>query len=79
MSGDDTYQHSEWLTFMEDRFKVTKKLLNPKDSVLTCTIDEKEYLRLDLLLVQVFSAMQSRWLALRIIMPVWVVLMNLRE
>ena len=56
VSGDDTYRHSKWLTFMEDRLKVAKKLLNPKDSVLICTIDEKEYLRLGLLLEQVFPA-----------------------
>lgn len=39
---------------MEDRLKVAKKLLNPKDSVLIVTIDEKEYLRLGLLLEQLF-------------------------
>ena len=56
VSSDDTYRHSKWLTFMEDRLKVAKKLLNPKDSVLICTIDEKEYLRLGLLLEQLFPS-----------------------
>lgn len=51
---DDVYRHSKWLTFMEDRLKLAKKLLNPKDSVLIVTIDEKEYLRLGLLLEQMF-------------------------
>ncbi len=51
---DDKYRHSKWLTFMEDRLRLTKKLLNPKDSVLIVTIDEKEYLRLGLLLEQLF-------------------------
>lgn len=51
---DDIYRHSKWLTFMEDRLKLAKKLLNPKDSVLIVTIDEKEYLRLGLLLEQLF-------------------------
>lgn len=51
---DDIYRHSKWLTFMEDRLKLAKKLLNPRDSVLIITIDEKEYLRLGLLLEQMF-------------------------
>lgn len=51
---EDTYRHSKWLTFMEDRLRLAKKLLNPKKSVLICTIDEKEYLRLGLLLEQMF-------------------------
>lgn len=50
----DIYRHSKWLTFMEDRLRLAKKLLNPKESVLVVTIDEKEYLRLGLLLEQLF-------------------------
>lgn len=30
---DDKYRHSKWLTFMEDRLRLAKKLLNPKDSM----------------------------------------------
>ena len=51
---DDVYRHSKWLTFMEDRLRACKLLLNPKDSVLIITIDEKEYLRLGMLLQQIF-------------------------
>lgn len=54
VGAEDVYRHSKWLTFMEDRLKLAKKLLNPKDSVLIVTIDEKEYLRLGLLLEQLF-------------------------
>ena len=39
---------------MERRLALAKQLLRPKDSVLMVTIDEKEYLRLGLLLEQVF-------------------------
>jgi adenine-specific DNA-methyltransferase len=53
---DDRYRHSKWLTFMEDRLRVAKQLLNPENSVLICTIDEKEYLRLGLLLENIFSS-----------------------
>jgi adenine-specific DNA-methyltransferase len=39
---------------MERRLKIARELLKPEDSVLIVTIDEKEYLRLGLLLEQVF-------------------------
>ncbi len=54
VDGNDQYRHSKWLSFMEQRLKLAKKLLNPKDSVLIVTIDEKEYLRLGMLLEQIF-------------------------
>lgn len=54
VEGDDLYRHSKWLAMIERRFLVAKELLNPADSVLIVTIDEKEYLRLGLLLEQVF-------------------------
>ncbi|WP_069999858.1 site-specific DNA-methyltransferase [Cellulosilyticum sp. I15G10I2] len=54
VSDDDQYKHSKWLAFMERRLKLAKQLLNPKDSVLIVTIDEKEYARLALLLEQIF-------------------------
>ena len=40
---------------MEKRLKLAKKLLNPQDSVLIVTIDEKEYLHLGCLLEEIFS------------------------
>lgn len=54
VEGDDLYRHSKWLAMMERRLLAAKELLNPRDSVLIVTIDEKEYLRLGLLLEQVF-------------------------
>ena len=54
VESEDLYRHSKWLAFMERRLRVAKKLLNPKESVLIVTIDEKEYLRLGLLLEQIF-------------------------
>lgn len=54
VEGDDLYRHSKWLAMIERRLLVAKELLNPADSVLIVTIDEKEYLRLGLLLEQVF-------------------------
>lgn len=55
VDGNDQYRHSKWLSFMEKRLKLAKKLLNPKDSVLIVTIDEKEYLHLGCLLEEIFS------------------------
>ncbi|MGH2777386.1 MAG: site-specific DNA-methyltransferase [Actinomycetota bacterium] len=52
---DDVYRHSLWLSFMEKRLKLAQRLLNPDDSVLMVTIDEKEFLRLGLLLEQIFK------------------------
>ena len=46
VDSNDQYRHSKWLSMMEKRLKLAKKLLNPKDSVLIVTIDEKEYLHL---------------------------------
>jgi adenine-specific DNA-methyltransferase len=51
---EDSFRHSKWLAFMERRLQLVKSLLNPDDSVLIVTIDEKEYLRLGMLLEQVF-------------------------
>jgi len=51
---NDAYRHSKWLAFMERRLKLAKDLLNPDDSVLIVTIDEREYLRLGMLLEELF-------------------------
>lgn len=55
VDSSDSYRHSKWLSMMEKRLKLAKKLLNPKDSVLICTIDEKEYLHLGCLLNELFQ------------------------
>ena len=54
VEGDDLYRHSKWLAFMERRLLLARELLRPDDSVLLVTIDEKEFLRLGLLLHQTF-------------------------
>lgn len=54
VEGDDLYRHSKWLAMMERRLLIAKELLNISDSVLIVTVDEKEYLRLGLLLEQMF-------------------------
>ncbi len=54
VDGNDTWRHSKWLSMMKKRLELARRLLNPDSSVLIVTIDEKEYLRLGLLLKQVF-------------------------
>ena len=54
VDGNDSWRHSKWLAFMERRLSLSKRLLNPAGSVLIVTIDEKEVLRLGILLEQVF-------------------------
>ncbi len=55
VDGNDNYRHSKWLSFMEKRLLLAKKLLNPANSVLIITIDEKEYHHLRCLLEELFA------------------------
>jgi len=43
---------------MERRLRIARELLNPENSVLILTIDKKEYLRIGLLLEQIFTDSQ---------------------
>lgn len=54
VDGSDTYRHSKWLSFIEKRLRIAKRLLNPESSVLIVTIDDKEYLHLGCLLEELF-------------------------
>ncbi len=50
----DEYRHSKWLSMMKRRLELAKLLLDPEESVLIVTIDEKEYLHLGCLLEEIF-------------------------
>ena len=54
VDSSDAYRHSKWLSMMKTRLLIAKRLLNPNNSVLICTIDEKEYLHLGCLLEELF-------------------------
>ena len=54
VDGNDEYRHSKWLSMMQRRLLLAKQILNPADSVLIVTIDEKEYLHLGCLLEEIF-------------------------
>lgn len=66
VDGNDAYRHSKWLSFMERRLKLAKKLLNPADSVLIVTIDEKEYLHLGCLLEEMFPEARIQMVSITI-------------
>jgi adenine-specific DNA-methyltransferase len=66
VDDSDFYRHSKWLAFMERRLLLAQQLLNPQDSVLIVTIDEKEYLRLGLLLEQVFKTAKIQMVSINI-------------
>lgn len=54
VDGNDEYRHSKWLSFIQKRLAIAKRLLNPMDSLLIVTIDDKEYLHLGCLLEEMF-------------------------
>lgn len=60
VDSNDQYRHSKWLSMMQKRLKLAKQLLNPKDSVLIITIDEKEYLHLGCLLEEMFPGARTQ-------------------
>ncbi|WP_240006241.1 site-specific DNA-methyltransferase [Pseudaquidulcibacter saccharophilus] len=55
VESEDIYRHSKWLAFMERRLQISRQLINHTNGVLLVTIDEKEYLRLGMLLEQIFT------------------------
>lgn len=66
VDAEDAYRHSKWLAMMERRLLLARELLNPRDSVLVVTIDEKEYLRLGLLLEQLFPDARIQMVSVQI-------------
>lgn len=55
VDANDAWHHSKWLSMMERRLRLAKKLLKP-DGVLIVTIDEHEVTHLGLLLEQLFPS-----------------------
>lgn len=51
---NDRWRHSKWLSMMQNRLKIAKRLLNPDTGVLIVTIDEHELHHLRTLLQQLF-------------------------
>lgn len=66
VDGNDEYRHSKWLSMMHKRLEIAKRLLNPSDSVLIVTIDEKEYLHLGCLLEEMFPEARIQMVSISI-------------
>jgi adenine-specific DNA-methyltransferase len=60
---NDMYRHSKWLSFMNKRLRLAKRLLSHK-GVLVCTVDENEFAKLGLLLEEIFSSYQITCIAI---------------
>ncbi len=54
LSYKDSLQHDQWLTFMLDRLERVKKIIAP-DGIVCIQIDDKEYARLYLIMIELFG------------------------
>lgn len=63
VDGNDAYRHSKWLAWMERRLRLAKTLLNPNDSILVVAIDDNEYLRVGLLLEQIYTGAEVQMIS----------------
>lgn len=54
VDGEDSYRHSKWLSFMERRLKVARKLLSDK-GVVFISIDDNEVAQLKMLCDEIFG------------------------
>lgn len=66
VDGNDSYRHSKWLSMIQKRLRIAKKLLNPENSTLIVTIDEEEYLHLGCLLEEMFPEAQIQMVSISI-------------
>jgi adenine-specific DNA-methyltransferase len=66
VDDNDSWRHSKWLSMMEKRLRLAKRLLNPADSVLIVTIDENEVHHLGLLLERVFPEARMQMVSVAI-------------
>lgn len=50
----DSYQHSSWISMMDDRLEISRRLLK-QDGLLACHMDEHEHMALEYLIQKVFG------------------------
>lgn len=65
---DDGLEHSIWLSLMRDRLEILKKLLSP-DGIMAIQIDDNEYARLYLLLVELFGQRNLKTISVKMAEP----------
>ena len=66
VDSNDSYRHSKWLSMMKKRLLLAKELLNPSDSALIVTIDEKEYNHLGCLIEELFPNARTQMVSCNI-------------
>jgi len=54
VDSNDNWRHSKWLSMMQKRLKIARRILNPSTGVLIVTIDEHEVHHLRVLLEEIF-------------------------
>lgn len=54
VDSSDSWRHSKWLSMMQKRLRLAKKILNPDTGALIVTIDEHEVHHLRVLLEEIF-------------------------
>lgn len=59
VDSSDSYRHSKWLSMMQKRLKIAKKLLNPEKGVLVISISYHELHKLMLLCEEIFPDKQT--------------------
>lgn len=63
VDSNDTWRHSKWLSMMERRLRLARKLLKP-NGVLIVTIDENESSHLGMLLEQLYPAARRQMVSI---------------
>ncbi|MFF1538456.1 site-specific DNA-methyltransferase [Microbacterium sp. NPDC058269] len=54
VDGEDEYQHSKWLAFMDRRLRVARELLKPSGAIMVSIGDDEQH-RLRMLMEQIFG------------------------
>lgn len=54
VSADDSYRHSKWLSFMEERLRIARELLS-EDGIFFASIDDNEGYQLKILCDEIFG------------------------
>lgn len=54
VDSQDTFKHSKWISFMNERLNVAKKLLS-QDGIILISIDDNEYSQLKILCDEIFG------------------------
>ena len=64
VDSSDSYRHSKWLSMMQRRLKIAKRLLKPSGMLIT-TIDDNEYATLYLLIKEIFPEFLSTTISIQ--------------